>query len=233
MKNLKQLLSNTNVVYEFPKKILREKPQTTVCSDVSAYSFKQYVTKIDNDEQYELEPQEQVSIGNQTYNHFVFKGLGKPTNTQGATLDMISKDTYSNVSILNVSPVEINGLDLTIKNKTTGEEFTEDNPCNPYPKESSYVTTRLELIDKYFNSSVKSTEISTLSNIALETGDLVSYPTNDYTIVLLPEDPSVIPPVMKPTVKNIIRKALVVGIELSYDGALRQKTRLHEVTDSD
>lgn len=233
MKKLEELLSKTNVVYEFPSRILKEKPQTTVCSDVSAYSFKQYVTKVDTSEQYELKPEKQVNIGSQTYNYFVFKGLGKPVSNQGATLDLIAKDTFSDVDTITVSLVVTNSINSTLKNKASGEEYTEDNKCNPYPKEGSYVIKRLELIDKYFNSSVKSTEISTLSNIALETGDLVSYPTNDYTVVLLPEDPTVIPPVLKPTVKNIVRKALVVGIELTYNGTIKQKTRLHEVTESD
>ena len=54
--------------------------------------------------------------------------------------------------------------------------------------------------------------LNSLSNVALETGDLVTVPTN-----LFNND------------ERVIKNAIVVGIELEYNGALKQKTLLHEV----
>ena len=55
-------------------------------------------------------------------------------------------------------------------------------------------------------------ELKSLANVALETGDLVTVPTN-----LFNGD------------ERVIKNAVVVGIELEYNGALKQKTLLHEV----
>lgn len=229
LKKAEELLSKSNVVFQFPRKILRENPIINKNSVVSSYSFKRYVVDIDEDSKYDLTPNDTELVGDIYCNHFVFRGLGLPSATQGFILPTISKDTYSDASAITVSPVSVNGVDLFIDNGVSGEVFAEDNKLNTYSKESAFIKKRAELIKKYFNSDISSAEINTLSNVAIETGDLVSFPTNDYTVKYEVKDPTAIPPIILPVFENIYKTGVVVDIELSYNGALKQKTRIHEV----
>ena len=144
----------------------------------------------------------------------MFKGLGA-TDLTGQTL--IAKDIIINHDSITVAPVNSNSYEntITIANKdkvSIGEVFVEDNPLNPYSSSDSFITDRAQILAKWFGSNKYSMELNSLSNVALETGDFVTVPTN-----LFNGD------------ERVIKKAIVVGIELEYNGALKQKTLLHEV----
>ena len=130
---------------------------------------------------------------------------------------LIAKDAISTGESITVAPVNFNSYENTItidnENKVSvGEVFVEDNTLNPYSSSDSFIIDRANILAKWFGSKKYSMELNSLSNVALETGDLVTVPTN-----LFNGD------------ERVIKKAIVVGIELEYNGALKQKTLLHEV----
>lgn len=200
--------------FEFSANIIREYPQLTENLDMSAYSFKQYFAEVDNANSYTLSPAETITYKGLNFYKFLFKGLGA-TDLTGQTL--IAKDIIINHDSITVAPVNSNSYEntITIANKdkvSIGEVFVEDNPLNPYSSSDSFIIDRAQILAKWFGSKKYSMELNSLSNVALETGDLVTVPTN-----LFNGD------------ERVIKKAIVVGIELEYNGALKQKTLLHEV----
>lgn len=202
--------------FEFSANIIREYPQLTENIDMSAYSFKQYFAEVDNANSYTLSPAETITYKvneDKTlyFYKFLFKGLGleiaKHTDTY------IAKDTISqHEDAITVAPVNFNSYENSITIDNVGEVFVEDNPLNPYSSSDPFIIDRAQILAKWFGSKKYSMELNSLSNVALETGDLVTVPTN-----LFKGD------------ERVIKKAIVVGIELEYNGALKQKTLLHEV----
>lgn len=228
LNKVEYLLRKKTPVFEFSRKAFRENPSTQNVSEVSSYAFKTYSVQLDESEAYELTAKSQDRIGNLDYYYYVFKDLGVPNTPNGAILPLIARSTYANVEPITVTPALVNGIENSIENPVTGEVFNEDNPCNTYGKNNKHIQERYDLIKKYFNSSVSSVEINSLSNVALETGDIVKYPSNqieiEYKTIIVNGLPVVIP-----VFKHVMKPAIVVEIELSYNGGLKQKTKLHEV----
>lgn len=220
LKSFADLNVKTIADFEFSANIIREYPQLTENLDMSAYSFKQYFAEVDNANSYTLSPTETITykdVNNKEVNFykFLFKGLGL-TDLTGQSL--IAKDIIRIAEDnITVAPVNLNSYEntITIANKdevSMGEVFVEDNPLNPYSSSDPFIIDRSKILAKWFGSKKYSMELNSLSNVALETGDLVTVPTN-----LFNGD------------ERVIKKAIVVGIELEYNGALKQKTLLHEV----
>ena len=220
LKRFSSLWVKTTADFEFSANIIREYPQLTENLDMSAYSFKQYFAEVDNANSYTLSPAETITytdVNNKEVNFykFLFKGLGL-TDLTGQPL--IAKDIIKTVEdAITVVPVNFNSYEntITIANDdkvSIGEVFVEDNTLNPYSSSDSFIIDRAQILAKWFGSKKYSMELNSLSNVALETGDLVTVPTN-----LFNGD------------ERVIKKAIVVGIELEYNGALKQKTLLHEV----
>ena len=215
LKRFADLNVKTTADFEFSANIIREYPQLTENLDMSAYSFKQYFAEVDNANSYTLSPAETITYKGLTFYKFLFKGLGL-ANLIGQSL--IAKDAIrTSGDAITVAPVNFNSYEntITIDNKdkvSIGEVFVEDNPLNPYSSSDSFIIDRAKILAKWFGSKKYSMELNSLSNVALETGDLVTVPTN-----LFNGD------------ERVIKKAIVVGIELEYNGALKQKTLLHEV----
>lgn len=228
LKKAEDLLMQKTPVFEFSRKAFRENPSTQNVSDVSSYAFKTYSVQLDEAEAYELTAQSQDKIGNLDYYYYVFKDLGMPNTSNGAILPLVARSTYAIVNPITVTPALVNGVENSIENQITGEVFNEDNPCNTYGKNNKHIQERFGLIKKYFNSSVSSVEINSLSNVALETGDIVKYPSNQMEVGYKTTIVNGLPVVI-PVFEHIMKPAIVVEIELSYNGGLKQKTRLHEV----
>ena len=220
LKSFADLNAKTIADFEFSTNIIREYPQLTENLDMSAYSFKQYFAEVDNANSYTLSPAETITykdVNNKEvkFYKFLFKGLGL-ANLAGQSL--IAKDIIStSEDPITVAPVNFNSYEntITIANKdkvSIGEVFVEDNTLNPYSSSDPFIIDRAQILAKWFGSKKYSMELDSLSNVALETGDLVTVPTN-----LFNGD------------ERVIKKAIVVGIELEYNGALKQKTLLHEV----
>ena len=213
-------------VFKFTKKIMREQPKLTRNTDISSFSMKRYYVQEKTDEQYQLEPAEVLTYedtnGNSfNYGKYIYKGWGRSTAQSSKLGGFISKDAWSKItegedSSITVTPVEINGIIETWDNtdkKTAGEIYVEDNPLNylGYAEPAS-VQKKLSL-NLWHSSDKYSVELNSLSNVALEMGDLVEVETNLYDN----------------SGNFLTKRAVIVGIEMTYNGTLKQKTLLHEV----
>lgn len=205
--NFKNLLAQTTPVYTFTSNVMYDYPKMTALPTMAGYSFKQYVLELDEENQYTLEPYETITYKNATFYHYAFKGLGE---YKYGSLSMIAKSAYSEISPLTVTPANLNSIDLYLTLNQKGEEFIEDNSCNPYGKNDTDIKNRRSFLNEYFKEGSYSAEINSLSNLAIEPGDLVAVETNLFS-----------------GNKRITKKALVLSIELEYNGALKQKTIVH------
>jgi hypothetical protein len=142
----------------------------------------------------------------------LFKDLGVPNSSSGFSISSVAKDTIDTANSITVAPVNFNSYENSITIDNVGEVFVEDNPLNPYSSSDSFIVDRANILANWFGSKKYSMALNSLSNVALETGDLVTVPTNLFS-----------------GENRIDKTAVVVGIELQYNGALKQKTLLHEV----
>ena len=212
LKSFADLNVKTIADFEFSTNIIREYPQLTENLDMSAYSFKQYFAEVDEESSYTLSPAETITYKGANFYKFLFKGLGVPNSESGYSISSVAKDTIDTVNSITVAPVNFNSYENAITIDNIGEVFVEDNPLNPYSSSDSFIVDRANILANWFGSKKYSMALNSLSNVALETGDLVTVPTN-----LFNGD------------TRVVKNAIVVGIELEYNGALKQKTLLHEV----
>ena len=212
LKSFADLNVKSLIDFEFSGNIIREYPQLTENLDMSAYSFKQYFAEVDEESSYTLSPAETITYKGANFYKFLFKGLGVPNSESGHSISSVAKDTIDTVSVISVAPVNFNSYENAITIDSVGEVFIEDNPLNPYSSSDSFIVDRANILANWFGSKKYSMALNSLSNVALETGDLVTVPTN-----LFNGD------------TRVVKNAIVVGIELEYNGSLKQKTLLHEV----
>ncbi len=203
----KYALASGSPVYTFTSNVMYDYPKMTALPTIAGYSFKQYVCELDEENQYTLEPYETVTYDTATIYHFAFKGLGM---VNGAYSEGIVKSSYSNDETIDVIPATLNGIDFYTSLNQKGEEFIEDNTCNPYSNTDTDVKNRISFLNQYFKEGSYAAEINSLSNLAIEPGDLVAVETNLFS-----------------GNNRITKKALVLSIELEYNGALKQKTIVH------
>ena len=211
LKSFADLNVKTIADFEFSTNIIREYPKLTENLDISSYSFKYYLTGDDWENKYTLSPSETITYKGVKLYKFLFKGLGVPSSSSGYSISSVAKETVDIVENITVTPVYSAGYEDTITLGRVGEVFVEDNPLNHYWGTDSFIQQRANILSNWFCSKKYSMELNSLSNVALETGDLVAVPTN-----LFKGD------------TRIFKNAIVVGIELEYNGALKQKTLLHE-----
>jgi hypothetical protein len=212
LKSFADLNVKTIADFEFSTNIIKEYPQLTENLDMSAYSFKQYFAEVDEESSYTLSPAETITYKGANFYKFLFKGLGVPNSSSGFSISSVAKDTIDTVDSITVTPVNFNSYESSITIDNIGEVFVEDNPLNPYSSSDSFIVDRANVLANWFGSKKYSMALNSLSNVALETGDLVTAPTN-----LFNGD------------TRVVKNAIVVGIELQYNGALKQLTLLHEV----
>ena len=212
LKSFADLNAKTIADFEFSANIIRQYPQLTENLDVSAYSFKQYFAEVDEESSYTLSPAETITYKGANFYKFLFKGLGVPSSDSGFSISNVAKDTIDIVNSITVAPVNFNSYENSITIDNVGEVFVEDNPLNPYSSNDGFVVDRANILANWFGSKKYSMVLNSLSNVALETGDLVTVPTNLFS-----------------GENRIEKTAVIVGIELQYNGALKQKTLLHEV----
>lgn len=198
---------SANPSYTFTSNVMYDYPKLTALPTISGYSFKQYVCELDEENQYTLSPYETVTYKGTVFYHYAFKGLGSATSLLETA---ISKSVYSREKTINVIPANLNSIDFYISLNQKGEDFIEDNPCNPYSSNDRSITSRKSALNNYFIEGSYTAEINSLPNLSLEPGDFVAVETNLYS-----------------GNKNITKKALVLTIELEYNGALKQKTTIH------
>lgn len=195
-------------VYDFTSNVMYDFPALKANPTISAYSFKQYVCTLDEDNKYTLSPYEAITRKGVKFYHYAYKGLGKPS--ESTVTHEFGKSTYSNEPALNVTPAVLNSVEFFINTADSGETFTEDNRCNPYNSTDTEITDRVDCLSKYFCKGSYSGKAVSLPNAALEPGDLVTVETNLFN-----------------GEKRLSKYAVVLSIELEYNGSLKQKTLLH------
>ena len=215
LKSFADLNVKSLIDFEFSSNIIREYPQLTENLDMSAYSFKQYFAEVDEENSYTLSPAEIITYKGANFYKFLFKDLGIPSSSSGFSISSVAKYTIDTVNNITVAPVNFNSYENSITIDNVGEVFVEDNPLNPYSSSDNFIIDRANILANWFGSKKYSMALDSLSNVALETGDLVTAPTN-----LFNSD------------TRVVKNAIVVGVELQYNGALKQKTLLHEVVSS-
>jgi hypothetical protein len=212
--------------YNFSEKVIYSYPKITNGTNIAVYSFKHYNTEILVDEEYEVKanviPMENLDASANLY-EFKYKKYGKiwdEGNNRYIATEINRFLTVEQTGIemsTRVRPVNINSFDNSINNNKVGEAYVEDNPVNPYDENSEEAKTRLAFLDNYFNSECSVLEFESLANPSIETGDVISVVTDLYSNNENGE------------LKKITKNAVVVNIEFSYNGALKEKIIAHEV----
>lgn len=221
LKNFSTLINKTSPVFKFTKKIMRSNPKLSRNPDVLDYQFKRYYAESDTENSYTMTP-----TGSVTYKYgllqsksvevpeYLYKGFGYST-AQSSQDSLIAKKGYGSPSIeseeITVTPVNYNSYDEKITIGLRGDSYVEDNKLNPYSASSTYMQNRASNLDKWYSSKYLII-IDSLSNFALELGDLIQAETNLY-------DGS----------DEVIKNAIIIQIEMTYNGVLKQKTYAHEV----
>lgn len=221
-----------NVVFSFNGKVLYKFPTIKKMTNISSYLFKNRIVQVGGSEGYEITPTEVVDygetdLGNKVYYlRYVFDGYGEAHRSQDdiERLNEWSIDSYEEIITspdgydphsrkIYVVPVTNNSYDNSLNINSVGEVFNEDNPINPYDLNSQKILERKEFLCTYFSDLSSNIEFESLANVAIETNDVIEVDTNLF------DDNG----------KRIIKKALVVYVEFSYNGSLKQKIKAHEV----
>lgn len=216
--------NNYETVHHFTKRTMYSYPKITNGADIGGYSFKHYTTETDTETYYEREPSSHIEIQGQKlyrWNYDKYGSIKWETTSNGGFYDEINYALGWSSKKLQIHPVNHNSFDNylldgegTVGDAYIGEDFVEDNPINPYDKNSSFMKSRLDVLRKYFNSYHSAVEFETLANPSVETGDVIKIDTNLYN-----NDGSVIQ-----------KNAVIVELELSYNGALKERIIAHEVS---
>lgn len=213
----------SNAVYAYKDKVLYNHPEIENSTNISSYSFKYRIAKLDtNTTTKSVYPDWIESFGDGYYRkHYALESYGRayvppkdePENFgQPKTADLV-EPTNTPTEML-VLPITYNAYNETKNIDNIGEVFIEDNPINPYDLNSNVTTERIEFLNRYFSNYSSSISFDALANVSVETGDVIQVDTNLYD----------------EQGNKITKNGLVVYLELSYNGSLKQKIKAHEVS---
>lgn len=222
----------SNVDFTFNGKVLYNYPTIKRLTNISSYLFKNRIVQTGNSGSYEMTPTQVVDYGETDlgrkvyYLKYIFDGYGEAHRSKDelGRLNEWSIDSHETIISVNdeydpysekiyVVPVTNNSYDNIININNIGEVFNEDNPINPYDLNSQKILERKDFLCSYFSDLSSNIEFESLANVAVETNDIIDVDTNLY------DDNG----------NQIIKKALVVYVELDYNGRLKQKIKAHEV----
>ena len=219
---------------EFNGNTLYSYPQIENSTDISSYDFKNTIVEVDKEKGYYKEPYDvkQIASTEKGYLYaleYIFDEYGVAYETMPETeddfLDFLQGDLnrvqkfaeWSDSGVLHdavyVLPIVKNAYDNVISVDDIGEVFKENNPINPYGNGTDPAQKRKEFLQSYFSSSQVAMNFECLPNVSLETDDVILVETNLYD-----ENDN-----------RVFKKALIVDIELTYNGTLKQKIKAHEV----
>ena len=189
-------------------------PEITNGTDISAYNFKNYELTVDTVETYTVTPYLYTTFQGQNIYRGDYKKYGRATSLEVA--EEIGYFIAINQNPITVNPVEYRGFDNSISNSEIGEIFNEDNPINPFSSQSEIQKSRFTRLKKYYNKNCASLSFQGLANPAIETGVYIQIDTNLYDN----------------SGEKIVKNALVVEIEIEYNGSMKEKIIAHEVVES-
>ena len=206
-------LIKTAPVYHCSAKVIKEYPAISINPDISAYNYKAYLWTEQTGKKYEKKHINVPSYLEQyDISEYKFDGYGVPQNLILGATEIDYALSWA-AEILQIVPIDYSGIEQTLFNNIlSGEPLIEDNPVFPYRSNEDGAKNRFEFLKEYFNSKCASLEFEGLPNISLETGDVISVETS-----LFDEE------------NRLTKNAVIVGLEISYSGAMMQKIKAHEV----
>ena len=217
----------SSVSYKFKNKVLYSHPKIENSTNISSYGFKYRVAEADQSKAYYKKPiwakEYAGDFGSVFHMHYVLDDYGEAyisnenleNRLNGGdikTADLVGQTTDPNQEIY-VIPIKYNSYDDLINIDNIGETFFEDNPINPYSSEDAVSMARKDFLNNYFTNNSSVITFEGLPNLSIEPDDFTEVDTNLY----------------QTNNEKITKKALVVYMELSYSGSLKQKIIAHEV----
>lgn len=213
-KTVEEYLENNTNYYSFSKRVILEYPKVTNGTNISSYIFKNYVARVDMENGEVMSPTETLIYDGASINRYNFKGYGYAE--VGGTTSEIDYAIAAENS-LTVYPVNYDSYDNAINNSNVvGEAYIEDNPINPYSDRDEEAENRFEFLNNYFNAETSALEFESLANPAIEPGDICEIITNLYD-----------------GDTQISKNAIVVEIEIKYNGSMKESFIAHEVNVDD
>lgn len=203
----------------FTANVLKEYPTLTKNNDISAYKGKLHYLRTSID-RYTVAP-ETVNRMGLNLRYWFYRDYGVPSAGSADIEEMgirlapkyavglaDNPDTAS--TYLVIEPLVEESEDIILRTRLMGEEFTEDNPL-------AVNRTRIERdrfleVTNYFKSSLYTLDFEYFGNLAFECGDVVGVETN-----------------LRDNNQNVIKNAIIVEQEITYDGAITVKAVAHEV----
>jgi hypothetical protein len=214
--------SPQNVDFTFDAKTLYDFPKIERSPNISTYLFKHRVVEEDRNRAYMAKPYRQTmefASGWRVYEYLFEDYAWAYDNSEGTSRANtgLLKRAYEATTIadaeLYVVPIKHTSYDNIININNIGEPFNEDNPINPYGLSEATAITRKDFLVEYFSNS-SSISFDGLPALNVETGDIVEVETN----------------LFDNNGKRIKKNAMVVYIEINYNGSVKQSIKAHEVT---
>lgn len=215
----------SSVDFAFSKKILFSYPKIENSTSISSYCFKHRIVETDATSAYYRKPSQITSYGNNVYLiRYFLDGYGEAYQDSDNLSERLNigdiniarlPGVFQNPNNVNiyVIPIKNNVYENIINIDNIGEMFYEDNPINPYDAESNVAQNRKDFLNEYFSNYSTSISFESLANVSIETGDIIEVDTNLYD----------------ENGRQINKKAMIISMELNYNGSLRQKIKAHEV----
>lgn len=225
--SITEYLTNKTEKIAFTKRNLKKYPILTKNPSVSSYQYKKYFFSSVEDKKYTCFPTVEIKDGIRLM-YWNFDGMGRLPEIESAESDGISNNNYYAVTYwitmggptptIDVIPLNYESRDMIDSFSVQGEAFIEDNKINVYDRsgDDAFISNREGLIKAYFKDNACSMEFEAFPNLAFEVSDVVGVETN-----------------LKSQGKSVIKNAVIVEIELNYNGALTEKIKAHEVIDFD
>lgn len=209
---------SANVLYSYPK--------VAKVNNISSYDFSYSSIKQNTDKNYKIYDSQKIdevdeALGQTlTYYLWLFEGLGIVKTYYNVDVTDIFNDftyaiTYNDYENLVVTPISTTEQKESIGLGIKGDIFKENNPINPYDSRSDVIKKRKNFLAGYFNEKNSNIEFDMLSNLALEPLDGLFVDTNLYNS----------------NGEQIKKPGIIVGLELSYNGALKEKIKMHGTPD--
>ena len=222
---MKKFNPSTVSSYSYKKNVLYSYPKIEKGVNISSYNFKYRIAENDRSRASFKSPAWDKLYGNGGRRlHYELDGYGDAYESDEVSLETkINSGNIKTADIVGtwdstkkayIIPIRYNSYEGVINIDAVGEVFSEDNPISPYDATSDIKRARKDFLSSYFTQNSSSLTFEALPNISIETNDVIEIETNLY----------------QSDNKQIIKKGLVVYMELTYSGNLKQKIIAHEVS---
>jgi hypothetical protein len=209
-------ISQTKEVF-INRQIMYSLPQLTKEQNVSNYIFSFVSIKLNESQNYEVEYYDKY----EDIYSFKFNGFGEAQekfNPNASNLDNAPNALEAvavGVEKIIVTPLSFVEEEDTVSLNSSGIGFKEKNPINPYSYSQSQedINYRMDFFKKFFNQERYIISCETLPILMIEPCDVV-YSDRCLSDLAVEE--------------GAHRQSIITEIDISYNGALRQKIVMHE-----